>query len=518
VLEGQREVAERLERLRVRSLHAARGAIESAFQRSEAQSRALLTSLLDPTVVIDDRGTIRGASDSVHRVFGYAPEDLVGQNVHVLMPEPHRSDHDSYLERYRRTGVTNILGRTREFEVVRKDGSRIVCDLSVSRADMPGGQGPLFVGSFRDVTERKRAEDALRDSERRFHALFDRAFQFVGLLDPSGTLLEANQTACDSCGVTREEVVGRSFWETPWWSHSKEMQDRIRQAVLRAAAGEFVRLEVSQRGRGDAILEVDFSLTPVKDESGRVVLLIPEGRDVSELKAAQRSETSMLRALATIGESAAVLAHEIKNPITAVNVALRAVAGALGEDHKAVLEDLVARMQHLEQLMRRTLSFAKPLDMHPAACDAARLFADTIERLRTRIVQTGSDVSTEVEVGAVHFRADPHLLEEVLSNLVANAIEAKGRGARVILSASVSGKAGVVLSVQDDGPGIPEAQRLSIFKPFVTTKASGTGLGLAICRKIVEEHGGTIRVEDGSSGGVRFVIRLEANLKNPGES
>src|SRR5262249_40238469 len=147
------------------------------------------------------------------------------RNVAVLMPEPYRSEHDAYLERYRRTGETNILGRTREFEVVKKDGSKIVCGLSVARAEMPGGQGPLFIGSFRDVTERKRAEDALRDSERRFRALFDRTFEFVGLLDPRGTLLEANETACKSIGVSRREVVGRPFWETPWWSHSTKMQD-----------------------------------------------------------------------------------------------------------------------------------------------------------------------------------------------------------------------------------------------------------------------------------------------------
>jgi len=475
---------------------------------SEVRLHALLAALLDPTVVIDPMGVIQAASDSVERVFLHAPGDLVGQNIKVLMPEPHRSAHDGYLARYRETGVTNILGRTREFEVVRKDGSTIVCDLSVARAEMGPGEAPLFVGSFRDVTERRRAEAAVRDSERRFRALFDSTFEFVGLLRTDGTLLEANQTACESCGVRKEDVVGKPFWDTPWWSHSEEMRDRIRSAVRRASAGEFVRVEVTQRGTGDAILEVDFSLTPVRDEGGRVVLLIPEGRDVSALKAAQRAETAMLRALATIGESAAVLAHEIKNPITAVNVALRAVAGALGEDHKAVLEDLVARMKHLEQLMRRTLSFARPLALQRSECDAAELYAGTIASLGSLIARTGAEVRCEVE-GQVRFRADRQLLGEVIANLLANAIEAQERGARVILGASARGRNGVLLWVEDEGPGIPEAQRAAVFKPFVTTKGSGTGLGLAICRKIVEEHAGTISVESGARGGARFLIHLK---------
>jgi len=287
------------------------------------------------------------------------------------------------------------------------------------------------------------------------------------------------------------------------------MQERVRSAVRRAAAGEFVRAEVTQRGPGDSILEVDFSMTPVLDEQGRVVLLIPEGRDVSALKAAQRTETAMLRALATIGESAALFAHEIKNPITAVNVALRAVAGALGEDHKAVLEDLVARMKHLEQLMRRTLSFARPLELKPADCDAAELFAATVASLRSLIARSSAQVSLAVE-GEVRFRADRQLLGEVIANLLANAIEAQDQGARVVLGASARGKSGIDLWVEDDGPGIPEDRLGEIFKPFVTTKSTGTGLGLAICRKIVEEHGGTIRVESTPSGGARFLIHLSS--------
>ncbi|MFN0009886.1 MAG: PAS domain S-box protein [Planctomycetota bacterium] len=478
-------------------------------ESDEGRMRALLAALLDPTVAVDDHGIIQAVSDSVERVFGYSPESLVGRNINVLMPEPHRSAHDDYLERYRRTGQTNILGRTREFEVLHKDGSTIVCDLSVARAEMPNGAGPLFIGSFRDVTERKRAEEALRDSERRFRALFDRAFEFIGLLRPDGTVLEVNPAACEAGALRREDAIGKPFWEARWWSHCEVMAARIRDAIRRAAAGEFVRFEISQRGAGDTILDVDFSLTPVKDESGKVVLLIPEGRNVTDLKAAQRAETATLRALATIGESAAVLAHEIKNPITAVNLALRAVADSLGEDHKAVLEDLVSRMQHLERLMRGTLSFARPLQLRLADCDARELLDRAVSRLRPLLDKTRSNAKVAVE-GSVRFPGDPGLLEDVLSNLVTNAIEAKGGGANLQLSAATLDGEAVVLSVEDDGPGVPENQREAIFKPFVTTKAGGTGLGLAICRKIVEEHQGRMGIESGSSGGARFFIRLKS--------
>ncbi|MCY2958873.1 MAG: PAS domain S-box protein [Planctomycetota bacterium] len=481
---------------------------ESAILRSDARMSAVLSSLLDPMVSIDAYGTILSASNSVERVFGYAPSELIGQNVKVLMPDPHRTLHDEYLARYRSTNVAGIIGRTREFDVLCKDGRSIVCALSVSRADPSDGQDAIFTGTFRDVTDLKRATQALVESERRFHAIFDGAFQLIGMLSPTGHVLEMNPTALDLIGAHRDEVIGAPFAESRWWSHSPEMQARVRAAVESARRGEFVRFEARSVAHDGSVRDIDFSLKPVKDESGRVVLLIPEGRDISELKRAQRAETAMLRAFAAIGESAALLAHEIKNPITAVNVALRAVATELGEDHRVILEDLVTRMQRVEQMMRRTLSFTKPLDLRSSPCTARELFASVREHLQSDIARYEADLRVEIPAEDVSFACDHQLLRDVLANLVTNALEAKGRGALVTLSASRCVDGSVVLAVEDDGPGIPESMIDSLFRPFVTTKSKGNGLGLAICRKVVEEHGGTITAERGRTRGARFEIRL----------
>jgi PAS domain S-box-containing protein len=481
-------------------------ALQSALRRSEAHHRALLESILDPLIAIDDHGTIREVSASVERVFGYAPADLVGRNIKLLMPEPHLSQHDEYLAHYRRTGETNILNRTREFEVVRKDGSRFICELSVSRVDPDGDAACFFVGTFRDVSARKSAETALRDSERRFHAIFDGTYQHLGLLDPEGQILEINRTALDATHVPREELIGAPFWEGPWWS-DVPTRERIRGGVAAAAAGKFVRFEVAICTRHGTPIELDFSLKPVKNENGDVVLLIPEGRDISEFKRAQRAETTMLRALASIGESAALLAHEIKNPITAVNVALRAVADQLGEDHRAILEDLVVRMQRVQAIMRRTLSFAKPIELRSSVCNCRSLVEETINHVGAQIAQAEATIEVDVE-DDLRICCDVGLVEEVLSNLIVNAIEAKGSGATVRVSAASLTPSSVEIAIDDDGPGVSEQLRASLFKPFMSTKRKGTGLGLAICKKIVEEHGGAIRVEDSPLGGARFVIRL----------
>lgn len=122
---------------------------------------AVLSSALDPIITIDPRGVIRSASESLFRVFGWTPAEVIGRNVSMFMPEPHRTQHDEYLARYRRTGVTNILGRTRQFDAMRKDGSRFPIELSVSRADVPDQSEPVFIGIIHDVSERQALEHEL---------------------------------------------------------------------------------------------------------------------------------------------------------------------------------------------------------------------------------------------------------------------------------------------------------------------------------------------------------------------
>ncbi|HVZ93393.1 MAG TPA: PAS domain-containing sensor histidine kinase [Phycisphaerales bacterium] len=149
--------------------NASLGAAEIVHEQS-ARDRAALAAALDPIITIDARGTIQSASDSVQRVLSWTPAELIGQNVNVLMPEPHHSAHDGYLANYHRTGQTNIMNRPRRFDAMRKDGSLVPIELCVSRADVPGSGPPLFVGIIRDMSafaaaERSRDEERVRSQQ-----------------------------------------------------------------------------------------------------------------------------------------------------------------------------------------------------------------------------------------------------------------------------------------------------------------------------------------------------------------
>ena len=140
-----------------------------------------------------------------------------------------------------------------------------------------------------DITAQKNVQQELKAKEMSFQAVFNSMFQFIGVLNPAGILLEANRTALAFAEITAEEVLNRPFWEAKWWTISEATQSRLKEAIARAAQGEFIRYEVDVLGAEDRVITIDFSLNPVTDESGKVVQIIPEGRDISELKQAREA-------------------------------------------------------------------------------------------------------------------------------------------------------------------------------------------------------------------------------------
>ncbi len=160
-----------------------------------------------------------------------------------------------------------------------------------------------------EIEERKRAEEALRERRRKFQATFDQTFQFIWLMNVDARLIETNKTALQFCGVRESDVIGKPFWETPWWRHSTELQETLRLAVREATAGEFVRFEATHTAADGSLHYLDFSLKPVMDEAGSVALLIAEARDIDERKQGEKVVLKANRVINALWECNNALIH-----------------------------------------------------------------------------------------------------------------------------------------------------------------------------------------------------------------
>lgn len=219
-------------------------------------------------------------------------------------------------------------------------------------------------------------------------------------------------------------------------------------------------------------------------------------------------EMQVLKNLAMLGESASVLTHEIRTPITSLRHALRAVGEKLGIEDRVLVEEFIGNLNKIERMLGQTLSFAKPLRLQLQDVDLGELIASCVREVGTLPIMAGMSVEVRSEPGLVA-HVDPQLFGEVLINLMRNAAEACNGKGHVELAASREGGT-LALEVVDDGPGVPDQRQEEIFRPFRSSKDYGTGIGLAFCRKVVESHGGTIGLVPKPGSGACFRVELGA--------
>ncbi|BCR06373.1 hypothetical protein DESUT3_34420 [Desulfuromonas versatilis] len=256
---------------------------EAALKKQATLHQTVLNAIPAPIFFKDSEGIYIGCNDAFAEFLRRPRENIVGQSVYGVAPAEladiyHRAD----MELMQRSG-----NQVYEAQVAYADGTRrdVVFHKSVfQRAD--GRLGGL-VGAMIDISERKQMETALRESERKFRAIFDQTLQFIGLVSPEGILLEANRSSLEALGLEESQVQGKPFCDTPWWSHSATERDKLVRAIDRARQGELVRMETSHPNPAGGFYQVDFSLKPVIGQDGAPAYLIAEGRDISRMKQAQ---------------------------------------------------------------------------------------------------------------------------------------------------------------------------------------------------------------------------------------
>lgn len=493
---------------------AERHRVEQSLRESEATNRALIEAVPDLVFRIAADGRLLGYRPPRDEEAFPSQAQLLGQSVDELLPVSINAELLATFASARRSGRVESF----KFSVETASGQR---EFEARIAATSAGE---CLGVVRDVSVQHAQERQLQESERRLREILDSMYIFAALFTPDGRIIEVNRSPLEAAGITREEVLGQPVWETYPGAYSSQSQGLLRDAFAQVAAGQTVRYDVPIRVAGGHMRIIDAILVPLRDAAGQVVQVVGSAVDVTdrvqqaqELQARQAELAHVLR-VATMGEMAAGIAHELNQPLMAV--ASYAEALAIESDRGAsfapatreIVGKIAAQSTRAGEIVRRLRDLIRKAPPQVSAVDVNELVEAVLPLVSPEA--QAFDVSLAWrptrELGSVS--VDHVQIEQVLINLIRNAIEAiDGAGSperRVTITARQPDQDFVILAVTDTGPGIPPEQCERIFEAFRTTKSTGLGMGLAICRTIIEGHGGRLWCECRPGRGAVFQVAL----------
>lgn len=378
------------------------------------------------------------------------------------------------------------------------------------------------LGSEREV--RERIEQELEETEQRYQSYFNQTFQLAAVLGPSGMVEEANETFLTVGGLPKSEISGKAIWALPIWD--QESRDQLRAAVIDAASGNFYRDEIRiEREAGDGMI-VDLSIKPVRSLSGEVDLLILEARDITQHK---RDQALLMQAqkLEILGQFASGIAHDFNNLLTVIagNLELmerRAQNNAVFTRRIAKAVNAVFQARGLTD---RILTFARKQQLEPRSVNLNILVAEAID-----LSKSGLDENTKIDADIApdlwSCWADPAQLQTAMLNLLINARDAMPNGGRITVRAcnlvfrpehqvNLPDADYVILSVTDEGEGIPAGILEKVTDPFFTTKgpSRGSGLGLSMVHGFTKQSGGDLTISSVEGQGTTISLFLPRSLE-----
>ena len=440
----------------------------------------------------DRNGRIEYVNRAFERTTGYTAEEAIGQTPRILKSGEHGPTF------YESLWGTILSGEIWRDEIVNttKHGDRYVADQTIAPVEGSDGDIERFVAINIDITDRKRREQTLK----RFRSAVEHAGHAVLITDTAGTIEYVNEAFEDISGYSAAEAIGRTPSILKSGAHDPEF---YRQLWGTITAGEAWHGEVINQAKNGEQYVVDQTSAPITDSDGEITGYVGINRDVTELKTYERKLEEQNDRLEQYGHS---VAHDLRNPLMLLNAHLDDLEDVAGEDSldggvvRRHCQDAREVVDRMELLIEELLTMAKQGQqvMEPESVSIEAIATEAWEQVKTS--------SAELQVEDTTVAADPNRLRELLSNLFRNAIGHAGDDVAVRVGPVdfVEG-----FFVEDDGPGIPPAERERVLDRGFSTDEEGTGFGLAIVEQIATAHDWNITVTDGRDGGARFEFRSE---------
>jgi len=504
---------------------------EEALRESEGRYRRLVDTAPDVIYTISWDGTLTSLNPAFEKITGWSLNEWLNKSFAELV---HPDDLTKAVETFQQT----MRGETPppyELRIRTKSGDYLVGEFT-SKPLIEKGEVIGELGIARDITERKRAEEALRESENRYYTLFENANDAVFIADTeTGELLYANKMAEILTGKSRGELIGMhqsklhppedaEHYKEAFRGHVRTPSTNVEAIVMRKD-GTRVPVSISanifELGGKKVIQGIFRDITErkrmedkLKNHSEKLEQKIKE--KTKELLESQKKLITAER-LAAIGEVATQVGHDLRNPLTSIKGAAYYLKTGknikLDKNAKKMLDTIDDSIAYSNKILTDLLDFSQEIRLKPVRKTVKEVVADALSSINVPKKVNVIDL-TEIEPT---IRVDSLLIRRVLHNIFINAFEAMPEGGTLKIESKENGE-NVSIRICDSGVGVPKNVIEKLFTPFFTTKSRGVGLGLAICKRIVEAHGGSISVESKKGKGTCVTIILPKNKNERGQN
>jgi PAS domain S-box-containing protein len=489
--------------------------MEEALRQSEQRYRTILEDMQESYFEVDLKGNYTLFNDAQCRQLGYTREEMAGLNYKSITPPDRHKEVFEIYNRIYRTGEPNDLFLA---EQIKKDGTRIPVEYSAFPIRNEAGEIVGFRGVGRDISKRVQIEEALRWSEERYRTVLDDMEEAYYEEDIAGNFTYFNDALCRQLGYSREELMGMSYkvYTAP------EDVPRVVETFGRIyRTGEPLRAFPMDRIRKDGKhIYTETSGFPLRDEKGQIIGFRGVIRDISERKKAEEEKRELEQKaqfasrLASVGELASGVAHEINNPLTGVIGYAHLLLGKkeISKDVRHDLEIINEGAQRVASIVKKLLAFARQTKPEQRYVNVNELIRNTLDLRAYELSANNIKVTLQLTRDMPLTIADPGQLQQVFLNLIINAETemklAHDKGRLSIKTERINST--IRITFKDTGPGIAEENLRTIFDPFFTTRevGQGTGLGLSVCHGIITEHNGKIWAESEPGQGAAFIIEL----------